>query len=71
MVWILFIGIALASWAVSAQLQSRFKKYGKIPLMNGMTGKDIAEKMLHDNGIYDVKVVSVRGSLTDHYNPAN
>ena len=71
MVWILFIGIALASWAVSAQLQSRFKKYGKIPLNNGMTGKDIAEKMLHDNGIYDVQVVSVRGSLTDHYNPAN
>lgn len=71
MVWILFIGIALASWAVSAQLKSRFKKYAKIPLMNGMTGKDIAEKMLHDNGIYDVKVVSVRGSLTDHYNPAN
>lgn len=71
MVWILFIGIALASWAVSAQLKSRFKKYAKIPLMNGMTGKDIAEKMLYDNGIYDVKVVSVRGSLTDHYNPAN
>src|SRR5690554_2475451 len=71
MVWILFIGIALVSWAVSAQLKSRFKKYAKIPLMNGMTGKDIAEKMLHDNGIYDVKVVSVRGSLTDHYNPAD
>ncbi|MFA5463314.1 MAG: zinc metallopeptidase [Dysgonamonadaceae bacterium] len=71
MVWILFIGIALVSWAVSAQLKSRFKKYAKIPLMNGMTGKDIAEKMLHDNGIYDVKVVSVSGSLTDHYNPAN
>ncbi|HUI32070.1 MAG: zinc metallopeptidase [Dysgonamonadaceae bacterium] len=71
MVWILFIGIALVSWAVSAQLKSRFKKYAKIPLMNGMTGKDIAEKMLHDNGIYDVKVVSVRGSLTDHYNPVN
>ena len=71
MVWILFIGIALISWVVSSQLKSRFKKYGKIPLMNGMTGKDIAEKMLHDNGIYDVKVVSVRGSLTDHYNPAN
>ena len=71
MVWILFIGIALASWAVSAQLQSRFKKYAKIPLTNGMTGKDIAEKMLHDNGIYDVQVLSVRGRLTDHYNPAN
>lgn len=71
MVWILFIGIALASWLVSAQLQSRFKKYAKIPLMNGMTGKAVAEKMLHDNGIYDVQVISVRGTLTDHYNPAN
>ena len=71
MYWILFIGIALISWLVSSQLQSRFKKYSKIPLTNGMTGKDIAEKMLHDNGIFDVQVVSVRGSLTDHYNPAN
>ena len=69
--WVLFIGIALISWLVSAQLQSRFKKYSKMPLSNGMTGKDIAEKMLHDNGIYDVQVISVRGSLTDHYNPAN
>ena len=50
MVWILFIGIALASWAVSAQLQSRFKKYGKIPLMNGMTGKDSGGKRWQENG---------------------
>ena len=71
MYWILFIGIALISWMVSSQLQSRFKKYSKMPLSNGMTGKDIAEKMLHDSGIYDVQVVSVRGSLTDHYNPTN
>ena len=71
MYWILFIGIVLISWMVSSQLQSRFKKYSKIPLSNGMTGKDIAEKMLHDSGIYDVQVVSVRGSLTDHYNPTN
>lgn len=71
MIWIIFIGIALVSWIVSAQLQSRFRKYSKMPLMNGMTGKDIAEKMLHDSNIYDVKIVSVRGKLTDHYNPAN
>lgn len=71
MVWILFISIALVSWLVTAQLQNRFKRYAKIPLRNGMTGKDIAEKMLHDNGITDVKVVSVRGQLTDHYNPVN
>lgn len=71
MVWILFGIIALASWGVSATLQNKFKRYSKIPLRNGMTGKDVAEKMLHDNGIYDVKVVSVAGQLTDHYNPAN
>ena len=50
-------------------MQSRFKKYSKIPLRNGMTGKEVAEKMLLDNGIYDVKVISVAGQLTDHYNP--
>lgn len=68
-IWILFIGIALASWGVSAMLQSKFKKYSKVPLANGMTGKDVALKMLHDNGIYDVTVTSVQGTLTDHYNP--
>lgn len=69
--WILMGLIALVSYAVSAMLQSKFKKYSRIPLSNGMTGRDVAEKMLHDNGIYDVKVVSTDGMLTDHYNPAN
>lgn len=69
--WIIFIGIALASWLVSANLQRKFKKYSKVPLMNGMTGRDVALKMLHDNGIDDVQVISTQGSLTDHYNPAN
>lgn len=69
--WILFIGIAIISWIVSATLQSKFKKYSKVPLTNGMTGRDVAEKMLHDNGIYDVSIVMTRGTLTDHYNPAN
>lgn len=68
--WILFIGIAVISYLVQARLQSKFKKYSRIPLANGMTGKEVAEKMLHDNGIYDVKVVSTPGTLTDHYNPA-
>ena len=68
-IWILFIAIAIAGWAVQASLQSRFKKYSKIPLRNGMTGREVAEKMLHDNGIFDVQVISVRGRLTDHYNP--
>ncbi len=70
-VWILFIGIAIAGWMVQNTLQRRFKKYSKIPLRNGMTGREVAEKMLHDNGIYDVQVISVRGRLTDHYNPLN
>jgi Zn-dependent membrane protease YugP len=71
MIWILFGVIALAGWIVQAQLQSRFKKYSSIPLRNGMTGKDVAEKMLHDHGIYDVQVISTSGQLTDHYNPMN
>ena len=69
--WIIFIGVALLSWLVQANLQSKFKKYSKIGLQSGMTGADVALKMLHDNGIYDVKVTHVSGQLTDHYNPAN
>jgi Zn-dependent membrane protease YugP len=56
---------------VQQSLQSKFKKYSKIPLSNGMTGRDVAMQMLHDNGIYDVQVTSTQGHLTDHYNPAN
>ncbi|NDV94447.1 zinc metallopeptidase [Dysgonomonas sp. 521] len=69
--WILLILIAIASFVVQQMLKSRFNKYSKIPLSSGMTGRDVAEKMLHDNGIYDVKVVSTGGMLTDHYNPSN
>ena len=71
MYWILFIGIALASWLVQANLKNKFEKYSKIPIDGGLTGRDIAVKMLHDNGIYDVRVTSTPGMLTDHYNPAN
>ncbi len=70
-VWILFIAIAIAGWVVQGMLQSRFKKYSKIALRNGMTGREVAEKMLRDNDIFDVQVISVRGRLTDHYNPLN
>jgi Zn-dependent membrane protease YugP len=66
--WILFIGIALASWIVSASLESKFKKYSKEALP--FTGRDIAEKMLRDHGITDVKITCIKGQLTDHYNPA-
>jgi Zn-dependent membrane protease YugP len=68
-IYIIFGVFALISWAVSANLQSKFKKYSKIPLSYGMTGREVAEKMLRDNGIYDVKVISTPGQLTDHYNP--
>jgi len=68
-IWIIFIGFMILSWIVSAVLKSKFKKYSKIPVDGGLSGKDVAEKMLRDNGIYDVKVECVQGSLTDHYNP--
>lgn len=64
----IFIGISML---VSAILKSRFAAYSKIPLAARLTGKDVAEKMLRENGIYDVKVTSVEGFLTDHYNPVN
>src|SRR5215204_6309919 len=65
---LVFIGISML---VSAILKSRFATYGKIPLTARLTGKEVAEKMLRENGIYDVKVISVEGFLSDHYNPAN
>ena len=64
----LFLGIAIVSYIVQANLKKKFEQYSKMPI--GMTGRDIAIKMLHDNGIYDVKVTSTPGMLTDHYNPA-
>lgn len=60
----------LASFLVQNMLQRRFEKYSKVPLTNGMTGAEVARKMMNDNGIYDVKVECVPGMLTDHYNPA-
>lgn len=68
--WILFIGIMVLGLIVQGVLQSKFGKYSKVPLPNGMSGAEVAQKMLHDNGIYDVKVVPAQGMLTDHYNPA-
>ncbi|MFT6827160.1 MAG: Zn-dependent membrane protease YugP [Roseivirga sp.] len=68
---ILIIGIALISWLVQNSLKRKFKKYSKIGLQIGLSGREIAELMLRDNGIHDVRVVSVQGRLTDHYNPAD
>ncbi len=69
--YILLGAIALVSWLVSNKLKSKFKHYSKVHLRNGMSGAEIAEKMLADHGIRDVKVVSTAGMLTDHYNPVN
>jgi uncharacterized protein len=71
MYWIILIGFMLLSWGISARLKSKFRKYSKVPMNYGMTGKDVAEKMLRDNSILDVQVISVEGELTDHYNPMN
>ena len=70
-IWIIFIGFMILSWIVSMVLKSKFTKYSKIPVDNGMSGRDVAEKMLRDNGITGVTVQSVPGQLTDHYNPAD
>lgn len=71
MYWILFIGIALLSYLVQANLKAKMEKYARLGIGGGLTGRDIAEKMLRENGIYDVRVTSTSGMLTDHYNPAN
>jgi Zn-dependent membrane protease YugP len=68
-IWLIFGIVMILSWIVSATLKSKFKKYSKIPIDNGMSGRDIAERMLRDNGIYDVRVECIQGQLTDHYNP--
>ncbi len=61
----------LLSWLISMQLRSKFKKYSTVPINYNLTGREVAEKMLRDNGIMDVKVISTPGQLTDHYNPLN
>jgi uncharacterized protein len=69
--YIIIGATALVSWLVSSRLKSKFEFYSKLSLRNGMSGAEIAEKMLSDHGIRDVQVISTPGSLTDHYNPAN
>lgn len=71
MEFLLIIIIGIIGMVVQARLQHVFSQYSRVPFANGMTGREVAEKMLHDHGIYDVKVTSTRGHLTDHYNPAN
>lgn len=71
MIWIIFIGFALVSWLISHQLKKRFEEYSEIPTANGMSGKEVVEKMLRDHNIYGVRIESVEGQLTDHYNPTD
>lgn len=68
-IWIIFGFFMLLSWLVGSQLKSKFKQFSKIPVNYGFSGRDIAQKMLADNGIHDVRVESVPGELSDHYNP--
>lgn len=67
--WFLIIGFMLISWLVSSRLKSKFNEYSQVSFRGDMTGADVAAKMLRDNGIYDVKIISVDGQLSDHYNP--
>ena len=71
MLLVIIVVFMIASWAVSTRLKNKFKKYSQVTLGSGLSGREIAELMLRDNGIYDVSVTSVQGKLTDHYNPAN
>ena len=68
-IWVIMIIVMVDSMLFQSMLQSRFAKYSKVGISNGMTGAEVAQKMLHDHGIYDVKVVPTRGMLTDHFNP--
>jgi len=70
-IWIIFIAFMILSWIISLVLKSKFKKYAKIPLDNGMSGREVAERMLRDQGISGVRVECVQGQLTDHYNPVD
>ncbi|MDX5326979.1 MAG: zinc metallopeptidase [Bacteroidota bacterium] len=71
MLFIILIAFAAIGFFVQMRLRSKFEEYGKLALSSGMSGAEVAEKMLHDNGIYDVKITSVPGKLSDHYNPVN
>ena len=67
--WTLFLFLMVAGMLVQSMLQSRFRKYSRVPVNGGLSGAEVAEKMMHDNGIYDVRVECIEGQLTDHYNP--
>lgn len=70
-IWLIFIFFFIISWLIGNRLKSKFKAYSKIPINGNLSGREVAERMLHAHGIYDVKIESVQGHLNDHYNPAN
>lgn len=69
--WIIFGAIAIISWIVQSRFKNKFAKYSEMPLTSGLSGAEVAHKMLRESGITDVEVISVEGQLTDHYNPQN
>ncbi|UII22790.1 zinc metallopeptidase [Fulvivirga ligni] len=71
MIWVIIIVFGIISFAVQHKLKSKFKKYSQVPLNKNLSGAEIAQLMLADHGIHDVKVISVSGHLSDHYNPSN
>ena len=70
-IWIVFGALSILSFVASKRVESKFKKYSKIAMNYGMTGREVAEKMLYDNDIHNVTIQEVNGTLTDHYNPTN
>lgn len=70
-IWIIFGAIALISWLIQSNLQSKFKAYSKVPVSHGMTGADVARRMLDENGLYNVQIRRTSGTLTDFYNPTD
>ena len=70
-IWFLLIGIGIISMIVQSRFKNKFKQYSEMPLTSGLSGAEVAQKMLHDNQIYDVNIISVEGQLTDHYNPSD
>ena len=69
--WIIFIGVMVLSWLTQNNLKQKFEAYSKVPVAPGLTGREVAERMLRDNGIYNVTVTCTPGQLTDHFNPVN
>ncbi|MBP3253002.1 MAG: zinc metallopeptidase [Bacteroidales bacterium] len=69
--WLIFIATAVVSWIISNSLRKAFKEYSNIPSQGNITGREVAQQMLHDNDIYDVQITCIEGQLTDNYNPVN